>query len=365
MPFDDNPAALPRPTLPKIDLVPPDDPKDPKDAKDPKEPKAIPENQSAFDLVPGDAISFAMVRVGDFMDSPSGVKVIEMMGPMYAMAEKQMKEELQIGPKEVRSVLVVGLKLPQDPKAADRAGFLVIDCTRPFSVPEKVESGSDKSEVAGKVAYEDKKAGQMLVVLSPTRVMVGPPEIVTNALKGAKAGALSVSAKQAATSKALVYLSFQVTEDLAKLREDKLTSVRDQIPGLEAVADAVAGDLMISEDPSLKITLKLKYADADKAEKAKMAVEELVDQGKGLLALGKKEIEKLPQGAKLGALGKSALATVAVKPAVDGERTLTVPLDLGANIGDLAEIGMALAPMFGPSGPPKGGPPPPKSVEKE
>ena len=363
LPFDDNPAALPRPTLPKIDLTPPDDPKDPKDAKDPKEPKADPEKQSVFNYVPGDAISFAMVRVGDFMDSPSGAKVIEMMGPMYAMAEKQMKDELQIGPKDVRSVLVVGLTLPQDPKAADRAGFLVIDCNKPFSVPEKVESGSDKSEVAGKVAYEDKKAGQMLVILSPTRVMVGSPEIVTNALKGAKAGALSVSAKQAATSKALVYLSFQVTEEIAKLRDDKLTPVRDQVVGLDAVADATAGDLMISEDPSLKIALKLKYADADKAEKSKKTIEDLVEQGSAFLTIGKKEIEKLPQGAKLAALGKAALASV--KPAVEGE-TLTVPLDLGVSIGDLAEIGMAMAPMFGPPGGPKGPPPPaPKSVEKE
>ena len=141
-----------------------------------------------------------------------------------------------------------------------------------------------------------------------------------------------------------------------------LDSVSKSFPPAEAIAAADAGQFAISEGKSLKISLKLKYADADHAEKSKKAIEKLVEQGSALLVLGQEKIEEIPQGAKLAALGKSALASV--KLSLEDE-TLTVPLEIDATIGELAEIGMSMAPMFMPGGPPKGPPPAPKQVEKK
>ena len=84
----------------------------------------------------------------------------------------------------------------------------------------------------------------MLVVLSPTRVMVGPPEIVAGKTpwkEGEGRGLECVGEASGGEQGSRPYLSFQVTEEIAKLRDDKLTPVRDQVVGLDAVADTTAG----------------------------------------------------------------------------------------------------------------------------
>jgi hypothetical protein len=169
--------------------------------------------------------------------------------------------------------------------------------------------------------------------------------------------------KDAAASKALVFVAFQVSPDLADLREKGLSGVRDGIPGSEALADATSGQLTISEDKALSITLKLRYADADRANKAKKASDDLTKLGTKMLDGAKDFAKSMPEGDKLLALAESGLASV--KPSIDGEE-LTIPLQIDATIADLAEIGMTLMPMMGPGpGGPRPGPPPPKQIEKE
>jgi hypothetical protein len=335
-------------TLPKIEL-------------DPDEPKEGPGKQSVLDFVPGDAVSFSVFRVGAFLDSPSGAKAVELAGPGYEAFTKDLQEKLKLDPKDIRTVVAAFMTVPTDPKKLQDNAIVLVETAKPFDLTPVTKDADAKFEIAGKQAFSKKGVPMILVLVSPTQIMAGPKEMVTAALtQPSKQGPLSASLKEAAASKALVFLAFQVTEEAAKLRDEKLDPVRAMLNGADVIADAVAGQVTISEDKSLKLGLKLKYADADKAEKSKKAIEELVEQGSAFLTIGKKEIEKLPQGAKLASLGKSALASI--KPALEGE-TLTVPIDFGATIGELAEIGMSVAPMMGPPGGPKG--PAPKQIEKE
>ncbi len=348
VPPDETPPAKkkePKSAVPPAIDVPKFGPAPPKIKIDPEpeetnDPKPAPDKKTVFDYVPGDAISFASIRVGTFLDSPSGAKVIEMAGPFYAGFVKETEKNLKVEPKDIRTILVIAMTVPTDPKKADQSGVIVVETAKPID-PAGLEMQADsKSEVHGKTMYFKKDDPVGVLMLSPTRILTGTKEMVTALMTGTpKAGPLSASVKDAAASKALVFVAFQTTPELAKIRDAGLDPVRKSFPPAETIADVAAGQLTISEEKSLKISLKLKYPDADKAEMSKKAIEELVDQGSALLTLGKKNIEELPQGAKLAALGRSALASV--KLSLEDE-TLTVPLEINATIGDLAEIGMSM-----------------------
>jgi hypothetical protein len=349
--------------VPKFGPAPPKIKLDP-EPEAPNDPKSAPDKKTVFDYVPGDAISFAVVRVGAFLDSPSGAKVIEMAGPGYGMFVKGMEAKVGIEPKDIRTILVVATSVPTDPKKAQESGIVLVETAMPIDFSRLEKEADVKQEVAGKkmLFKNDDPVGVLL--LSPTRAVGGTKEMVSALLAGApKAGALSASLKEAAASKAIVFMAFQTTPELAKLRDGGLDSIGKSFPPAADIGNAAAGQLTISEDKSLKVSLKLTYPDADKAGKSKKALEELVEQGSALLTLGKKNIEALPQGAKLAALGKSALASV--KLSLEGE-TLTVPLEIDATIGDLAEIGMSVVPMMMMGGgPPRVPPPAPKQIEKK
>jgi hypothetical protein len=350
LPFEDNPLAPPPPTLPKID---PDDPKDP---KEPKDPKGASEKQSVYDYVPGDAISFAAVRVGALLESPSGAKLIETLGPQYEMFAKVFEEHAKIDPKDVRTIVMVGLKVPENAQTAEQAGIFVVDSAKPIDTAAFEKQAESKGELAGKTMWLHKNEKTVLVLLSPTRVMIGPKELVTGALttKAPKDGPLSASLKEAASSKACVFAAFRMTPELVDLRDKGLGAAGDAAMGTEAIAAAEAGQLTITEDKSLKIALKLKYADPDQAAKAKQSLEELVKKGTEFLD-GARDMVKGQPAEKLLPLAESALASV--KPAVAGE-TLTVPLEIDSTIGDLLDTALK---MF-PSGPAL---PAPKSNDKE
>ena len=350
LPEIEAPKFGPAPPAIKIDL----------DPDEPKDPKGAPDKKSVFDYVPGDAASFAAIRVGAFLDSPSGAKVIELAGPFYAGFAKEAAENFKVDPKDIRTILVSAMTVPTDPKKPEQFGVVVTETAKPIDPAGLEKQADSKAEVLGKTMYFKKNDPVGIMLWSPTRVLNGTKEMVTALATAApKAGPLSAAAKEAASSKAILFMAFQTTPEVAKLRDQGMDSIRKSFPPAADIADVAVGQLSISEEKSLKFALKLKYPDADKAEKSKKTIEELVDQGNALLTLGKKKIEDLPQGAKLAALGKSALASV--KLSLDGE-TLTVPLQIDATIGELTEIGMSMAPMFMPGGPPKG-PPPPKQID--
>ena len=351
--------TVPPPELPKLGPPPLTFPK----IDDPDDPKPAPE-KSVFEYVPGDAISFSVVRVGAFLDSPSGAKVIELAGPGYAAFTKDLQDKLKLDPKEIRIVVAAFVTVPTDPKKLQDNAIMLVETAKPIDVTPITKDADAKFEIAGKEAFSKKDMPVILVLVSPTQID-GRPEEGRGGNRGqaAEAGPAERLAQGGGGEQgARLSSRFQVTtiSELAGIVNMGLDPIRKSMPGVPAIADAVGGQLTISEDKALKLSLKLTYADADHAEKSKKAVEELVEQGSAVLTLSKAKIDQLPQGAKLGSLGKSALASV--KPAVEGE-TLTVPLQIDATIGDLAIMGMSMMPPMG--GPPPGPPPAPKQIEKE
>ena len=176
----------------------------------------------------------------------------------------------------------------------------------------------------------------------------------------AKAG-LEASLKEAAASSALVFVAFQTTPELAKLREAGLDSVRKSFPPAEAIAAADAGELAISEGKSLKIALKLKYADADTPRKPRRRSKNWWRKVPRCSARPGKDRRDSARREALRArqVGPGERQAVAGRGDADGAARID------ATIGELAEIGMSMAPMFMPGGPPKGPPPAPKQVEKK
>ena len=350
-------SALPAIEAPKFGPAPPAIKIDP-EPDEPKDPKAAPDKKTVFDYVPSNAISFAVVRLGAFIESPSGAKIIEMTGPGIAKFAKETEDKLKLEPKDIRTVMVIALAIPNDPKNVEQSGVIVVETAAPFDAAGIEKEADSKSEVAGKTMYFKKNDPVGILLLSPTRIMNGTKEMVTALITGTpKAGPLSASLKEAAASKALFFAAFQTTPELAELREKGVAVARDTVPAVEAIAEATAGQITVSEDKSLKIALKLKYADADQAAKAKQSLEELTKQGADFLGGAKDMAKAFPDGEKLLPLVESALASV--KPAVEGD-TLTVPVQIDSTIGELFGTAMKMMPM---GGPPKGPPPAPKLIE--
>jgi hypothetical protein len=305
-------------------------------------------NSPALALVPGDAGGFVLVRLGDFMKTPSADAIRKLAG-------NEKGNKFGIGMDEVRDIVVI-----LSTKAMTGGEQPVVALTTTKTVTAAMFQASDafkeatRKEVNGKTLFVSKQPGQpSVLLLDPNLLLVGDEPAITamaNRPAGGNAGPLTPKLRAAASGNDMFFFGYQVSPAMAQMAGPMGGGGP---PGLKLsfITEVKGGHIALSEDKSIHGRISLDFADGAKAAKAKEDLDAALGMARMMLPNMKGQVPGM--NPKMMALAEKALDKA--RPVVVGV-SVEMPLEYETTIGELID---QAKPMMGGFMPGMGGMPPP------
>lgn len=315
-------------------------------APTPEAPPPPPAGPSLVEFLPADAFAFLHTREGALMKSPSGKKLRALAPKEAEQAGAEIYSKLGIGRDDAVESALILMNAPNGPDVVD-SSYVLMASTKPFKL-DALEAGFQvgpvpvkftKKELNGKPAYvlplkelklpvplPDENMAIAAHLLNPN-VLIVSTENGMNSWLGrevAKDGPLADSVKTVAAEPTFFFLAMRMPEQVNQFRDSP------EAEQVKALLEANQLQLSLQEDKTIRLGLRLKFPDAEKATKGKETIENLLG-GVRLMAGGFKK--GLPPGGDK--IVDAALASI--KPTANAD-TVDVPVQINTTIGELAEL---------------------------
>ena len=317
---------------------------------------------AALEWVSAKGTAFVAIRLGDFMNTPGGQKLLKRVRAMPDNKLEMLDKLSGLEVENLREIIAVMAEPPAGDAPPDK-GYLIVSTSKPADM-EKIEKTAEemmavKKEINGKVAWvieaDPKKPTFHLV--TPELAIFGPEDVLTPLLTEpvSKEGPLAAAIAAASGDRSQIFAGFVIPAEVAAMGREKLEG---PLEGVKPLLEASEGSLTVHSDKALQVLAKLKFPDPEKAEEAKKAVDGLLGFA-GLMLPGMKQ--KLdPAQMKTYQLAEAALKSI--RPTVAGD-TVSIPVKVDASLDELVE--KALEAMVLKKGAPSLEPPPVTIEKKE
>jgi hypothetical protein len=292
-----------------------------------------------FDMIPGNAQGFVVVRVADLLNSELGKKIMAEAGKGgQGMTPAQIEEKIGVKLDDIERLIVVVADANQ------QLGWGVATLSKPVNrekLSASFEAQAEKVQHAGKTLEVFSKGGDRMALcyLSDTMVVAGPEAGVKSAVEmlGGKrpSGSLDDAIKKAQDKHTIFVAGTPPPGTMQPLA----ANIPPQVSGLKPVLDLQTAALAFDMGSQWSLELNLHYPDDAKAKAAKDGIDGLLAFAKLMAGDGFKQ--GLPPGAGDDVAKHIKAGMESIKSSQSGPN-VTVTMSINGNA-----IGNALAPFAG------------------